>query len=106
MKDPENPLSQELPKPTPESEWKNHDGAEHVKHLTTESFFSEVQKHDHVLVMFYAPWCGHCKAMKGKNLISVQIFLHSILIAKLVTGLHIIHFQIDVTFKGRCMLAK
>jgi len=65
MKDPENPLSQELPKPTPESEWKNHDGAEHVKHLTTESFFSEVQKHDHVLVMFYAPWCGHCKAMKG-----------------------------------------
>ena len=70
MKDPENPLSQELPKPTPESEWKNHDGAEHVKHLTTESFFSEVQKHDHVLVMFYAPWCGHCKAMKGKNLIT------------------------------------
>ena len=72
MKDPENPLSQELPKPTPESEWKNHDGAEHVKHLTTESFFSEVQKHDHVLVMFYAPWCGHCKAMKGKNLMNTQ----------------------------------
>ena len=84
MKDPENPLSQELPKPTPESEWKNHDGAEHVKHLTTESFFSEVQKHDHVLVMFYAPWCGHCKAMKGKNLIK-----HTILcIHALVIGLH------------------
>merc|ERR1712223_58626 len=66
MKDPANPLSgQELPKPTPESEWKSHDGAEHVKHLTTQNFLSEVQKNDHVLVMFYAPWCGHCKAMKG-----------------------------------------
>jgi len=65
MKDPENPSSQELPKPTPESQWKDHDGAEHVKHLTTQNFFSEVQKNDHVLVMFYAPWCGHCKAMKG-----------------------------------------
>ena len=85
MKDPENPLSQELPKPTPESEWKNHDGAEHVKHLTTESFFSEVQKHDHVLVMFYAPWCGHCKAMKGKYLIISHFF---VFIGKLVTGLH------------------
>ena len=66
MKDPDNPLSgKELPKPTPESEWKNNDGAEHVKHLTNENFFSEIQKNDHVLVMFYAPWCGHCKAMKG-----------------------------------------
>ena len=57
MNDPENPLSgKELPKPTPESEWKDHEGAENVKHLTTNTFFNSVKEHEHVLVMFYAPW--------------------------------------------------
>ncbi len=57
MKDPDNPLSgQDLPKPTPESEWKDHEGAENLLHLTNDNFFTEVKKHDHVLVMFYAPW--------------------------------------------------
>ena len=56
MKDPDNPENQELPKPTPEAEWKDHEGAEHVKHLTTENFSREVKKHDHILVIFYAPW--------------------------------------------------
>ena len=32
--------------------------------MTTQNFLSEVQKNDHVLVMFYAPWCGHCKRAK------------------------------------------
>ena len=57
MNDPDNPLkSQELPKPTPESEWKDHEGAEHVNHLTNDNFYTEIKANDHVLVMFYAPW--------------------------------------------------
>lgn len=56
MKDPDNPETQELPKPTPESEWKDHEGAEFIKHLTTDTFFNQIKKQDHVLVMFYAPW--------------------------------------------------
>ncbi|VDP81386.1 unnamed protein product [Echinostoma caproni] len=35
-----------------------------VVELTADTFDSEVNKKDYVLVMFYAPWCGHCKAMK------------------------------------------
>jgi len=66
LEDPENPLSgRELPKPNPETEWRGFEGAENVKHLTTEDFHSEIKTNEHVLVMFYAPWCGHCKSMKG-----------------------------------------
>ena len=33
-------------------------------HLTEDDFVSFVKKKKHVLVMFYAPWCGHCKRAK------------------------------------------
>ena len=56
MNDPENPLAgMPPPPPPPEAQWSDIDGAEHIQHLTEASFDEFVQKHDSVLVMFYAP---------------------------------------------------
>lgn len=55
MKDPMEP-------PPPESPWKEQPG--NVMHLTAATFRSELKKKKNALVMFYAPWCGHCKRAK------------------------------------------
>uniref|UniRef100_A0A665WJ13 Thioredoxin domain-containing protein n=1 Tax=Echeneis naucrates TaxID=173247 RepID=A0A665WJ13_ECHNA len=57
MKNPQPPQ----PK-TPEVPWSETDSP--VFHLTDESFDSFLEEHPAALVMFYAPWCGHCKKMK------------------------------------------
>ncbi|XP_054984224.1 protein disulfide-isomerase A5 isoform X4 [Sorex araneus] len=50
------------PPPVPELPWAEEGGS--VYHLTDDDFDRFVKEHSSVLVMFHAPWCGHCKSMK------------------------------------------
>uniref|UniRef100_A0A8C5BTR2 Protein disulfide isomerase family A, member 5 n=1 Tax=Gadus morhua TaxID=8049 RepID=A0A8C5BTR2_GADMO len=47
---------------TPEVPWSESESP--VFHLTDATFDSFLEEHPAALVMFYAPWCGHCKKMK------------------------------------------
>ena len=53
-----NPSEPPAP-PPPETPWSEE--TSDVVHLDDESFKPFLKKKKHVLVMFYAPWCGHCK---------------------------------------------
>ncbi|GAB1300234.1 Protein disulfide-isomerase A5 [Apodemus speciosus] len=57
LKNPQPPQPQ-----VPETPWADEGGS--VYHLTDEDFDQFVKEHSSVLVMFHAPWCGHCKKMK------------------------------------------
>ncbi|XP_030756821.1 protein disulfide-isomerase A5 [Sitophilus oryzae] len=58
MRDPKEPP----PPPPPEKHWSEENTE--VVHLNDENFKPFLKKKKHVLVMFYAPWCGHCKRAK------------------------------------------
>jgi len=62
----------------------NADAKSDVVSLTKDTFTEFVKEHDLVLAEFFAPWCGHCKALapkyeeaatelKGKNIPLVKV---------------------------------
>ena len=66
MNDPDDPRAgKPPPPPSPQEQWAGLEGAEQVLHLEDATFDSVLGGKDHALVAFYAPWCGHCKAMKA-----------------------------------------
>ncbi|XP_061861138.1 LOW QUALITY PROTEIN: protein disulfide-isomerase A5 [Colius striatus] len=68
LKNPQAPQPQ-----APETPWAEEENA--VYHLTDEDFDKFIRDHSSVLVMFHAPWCGHCKKMKPEYEKAAE-FLH------------------------------
>ncbi|XP_022832782.1 protein disulfide-isomerase A5 isoform X2 [Spodoptera litura] len=75
IKDPQEPP----PPPPPEKPWSEEESP--VRHLDTSTFRNTLRKIKHAIVMFYAPWCGHCKSTKPEFVKAAEKFADELLVA-------------------------
>ncbi|XP_050683298.1 protein disulfide-isomerase A5 isoform X2 [Leptidea sinapis] len=69
---------QEPPKSDPEVPWRDEESS--VRHLSSNTFKQALRKIKHALVMFYAPWCGHCKRSKPEYIKAAEAFADNLLV--------------------------
>lgn len=70
MLDPDKVSNNSPPPSPPQNEKWERDPT--ILHLDDQNFKDQLKKHKIVLVMFYAPWCGHCKKMKPDYLTAAR----------------------------------
>lgn len=74
IKDPKEPP----PPPPAEKPWAEEESA--VRHLDTSNFRNTLRKIKHAIVMFYAPWCGHCKSTKPEFVKAAEKFADELMV--------------------------
>ncbi|KOB69003.1 Uncharacterized protein OBRU01_17456 [Operophtera brumata] len=52
-----------------------------VRHLDAATFRHALRKIKHAVVMFYAPWCGHCKSTKPEFVRAAERFADELMVA-------------------------
>ncbi|KAL0902335.1 hypothetical protein ABMA27_000231 [Loxostege sticticalis] len=75
IKDPQEPP----PPPPPEKPWADEESP--VRHLDASTFRNTLRKIKHAVVMFYAPWCGHCKSTKPEFVKAAERFADELMVA-------------------------
>uniref|UniRef100_A0A2A4JWB4 Thioredoxin domain-containing protein n=1 Tax=Heliothis virescens TaxID=7102 RepID=A0A2A4JWB4_HELVI len=75
IKDPKEPP----PPPPPEKPWAEEETP--VRHLDSATFRNTLRKIKHAIIMFYAPWCGHCKSTKPEFVRAAENFADELMVA-------------------------